>query len=48
MLSTLLQSDNAEFGVVLIERGQEVGGGEQRFGIGTVGKAGATGDRRDA
>ena len=36
MLSTLLQSDNAEFGVVLIERGQEVGGGEQRFGIGTV------------
>ncbi|HYI54621.1 MAG TPA: LON peptidase substrate-binding domain-containing protein [Microlunatus sp.] len=36
MLSTLLQSDHAEFGVVLIERGQEVGGGEQRFGIGTV------------
>ena len=36
MLSTLLQSENAEFGVVLIERGQEVGGGEQRFGIGTV------------
>ena len=36
MLSNLLQSDIAEFGVVLIERGQEVGGGEQRFGIGTV------------
>ncbi|HVK36179.1 MAG TPA: LON peptidase substrate-binding domain-containing protein [Microlunatus sp.] len=36
MLSTLLQSENAEFGVVLIERGQEVGGGEQRFGLGTV------------
>jgi Lon protease-like protein len=36
MLSTLLQSDTAEFGVVLIERGQEVGGGEKRFGLGTV------------
>lgn len=36
MLSTLLQSDAAEFGVVLIERGQEVGGGEKRFGLGTV------------
>lgn len=36
MLSNLLQTDAAEFGVVLIERGQEVGGGEQRFGLGTV------------
>ena len=36
MLSNLLQTETAEFGVVLIERGQEVGGGEQRFGIGTV------------
>jgi Lon protease-like protein len=36
MLSTMLQADTAEFGVVLIERGQEVGGGEHRFGIGTV------------
>ncbi|MDN5762998.1 MAG: LON peptidase substrate-binding domain-containing protein [Microlunatus sp.] len=36
MLSTLLQGDDARFGVVLIERGQEVGGGEQRFTIGTV------------
>jgi Lon protease-like protein len=36
MLSNLLQAETAEFGVVLIERGQEVGGGEQRFGIGTV------------
>ncbi len=25
-----------EFGVVLIERGSEVGGGDQRFGVGTV------------
>jgi Lon protease-like protein len=27
---------NREFGVVLIERGSEVGGGDSRFGIGTV------------
>lgn len=36
MLRELLASDPAEFGVVLIERGQEVGGGEQRFAHGTV------------
>jgi Lon protease-like protein len=36
MLSRVLQEDVSEFGVVLIERGQEVGGGEQRFGVGTV------------
>jgi Lon protease-like protein len=27
---------DGEFGVVLIERGQEVGGGDMRFGVGTV------------
>jgi uncharacterized protein len=27
---------DGEFGVVLIERGQEVGGGDARFGVGTV------------
>src|SRR5947199_9334117 len=27
---------DGEFGVVLIERGQEVGGGDSRFGVGTV------------
>jgi Lon protease-like protein len=27
---------NSEFGVVLIERGSEVGGGDERFGVGTV------------
>jgi Lon protease-like protein len=27
---------NREFGVVLIERGSEVGGGDSRFGVGTV------------
>ncbi len=36
MLSDLLKADTSEFGVVLIERGQEVGGGEHRFGVGTV------------
>lgn len=36
MLSKILGDEPAEFGVVLIERGQEVGGGEQRFTHGTV------------
>jgi len=36
MLAELLKTDSARFGVVLIERGWEVGGGEQRFGVGTV------------
>jgi Lon protease-like protein len=36
LLSRVLQEDDPEFGVVLIERGQEVGGGEKRFGVGTV------------
>ncbi len=36
MLSHILGQEPSEFGVVLIERGQEVGGGEQRFGFATV------------
>lgn len=36
MLSRILDTASAEFGVVLIERGREVGGGEQRFPFGTV------------
>jgi uncharacterized protein len=36
MMSRVLQQDIPEFGVVLIERGSEAGGGEQRFDIGTV------------
>ena len=36
MLSRILVDEPSEFGVVLIERGQEVGGGEHRFGFGTV------------
>lgn len=36
LLGDLLGAEPAEFGVVLIERGQEVGGGEKRFEIGTI------------
>ena len=36
MLSHMIEADSMDFGVVLIERGQEVGGGEQRFPFGTV------------
>ena len=36
MLTELLKADDLRFGVVLIERGREVGGGDQRFGIGTI------------
>jgi uncharacterized protein len=36
MLSELVASKDARFGVVLIERGWEVGGGDHRFGVGTV------------
>src|SRR5919112_4051876 len=36
MLSDLVKANDTRFGVVLIERGHEVGGGEQRFDIGTM------------
>ena len=36
MLSWVLGESEREFGVVLIERGSEVGGGDVRFGVGTV------------
>jgi Lon protease-like protein len=36
MLGAILADEPSEFGVVLIERGHEVGGGDQRMGIGTV------------
>ncbi|MFL2001676.1 LON peptidase substrate-binding domain-containing protein [Microbacterium sp. A1-JK] len=36
MLGMLLDEQPAEFGVVLIERGHEVGGGEKRFARGAV------------
>jgi uncharacterized protein len=36
MMGSILEEDRPQFGVVLIERGSEVGGGEQRFRFGTV------------
>lgn len=36
LLGDLMLSENPEFGVVLIERGVEVGGGDGRFPIGTI------------
>lgn len=36
MLGDLLDDPSPAFGVVLIERGHEVGGGDQRFGVGTM------------
>jgi Lon protease-like protein len=36
LLGDLVTSDNPEFGVVLIERGPEVGGSDKRIGIGTI------------
>ena len=36
MLAELIEAKKVRFGVVLIERGHEVGGGEQRFDVGTV------------
>jgi Lon protease-like protein len=36
MLSRILKDEPSEFGIVLIERGQEVGGGEHRFSVGTI------------
>ncbi len=36
LLGDLVSSEKPEFGVVLIERGKEVGGGEKRMSIGTI------------
>ncbi|MER7447892.1 LON peptidase substrate-binding domain-containing protein [Microbacterium sp. NPDC097977] len=36
MIGHLLDEEDPQFGVVLIERGQEVGGGDLRSGIGTM------------
>lgn len=36
MLAEVLQDEPPGFGVVLIERGQEVGGGDVRFDVGTI------------
>jgi Lon protease-like protein len=36
MMGAILEEDTPQFGVVLIERGHEVGGGEKRFDVGTL------------
>jgi Lon protease-like protein len=36
LLGDLLAEETPEFGVVLIEKGPEVGGGEKRMGVGTI------------
>jgi uncharacterized protein len=36
MVETLITQDDPEFGVTLIERGSEVGGGDRRFNVGTI------------
>lgn len=36
LLGDLIGQENPEFGVVLIERGAEVGGGDGRFNVGTI------------
>lgn len=36
LLGDLMLSENPEFGVVLIQRGAEVGGGDGRFDVGTI------------
>jgi Lon protease-like protein len=36
MLDVVLDRETLDFGVVLIERGHEVGGGDSRFGVGTL------------
>jgi uncharacterized protein len=36
LLGDLMLDANPEFGVVLIERGPEIGGGEKRLGVGTL------------
>lgn len=48
MLTEMFKADNAEFGVVLIERGQEVGGGEERFRVGTLARIQAVGSDQGA
>jgi Lon protease-like protein len=46
MMQRVLRGDG-EFGVVLIERGSEVGGGDTRFGVGTVARVVRAGELPD-
>ena len=48
MLGRLLESETPEFGVVLIERGHEVGGGEERSGVATMARVVEADAREDS
>lgn len=45
MLARILGEESTQFGVVLIERGQEVGGGDQRFAFGTLARIAQLGEQ---
>ena len=47
LLGDMMESEDPEFGVVLIERGQEVGGGEKRFALGTTARVAQIGSSED-
>jgi Lon protease-like protein len=47
LLGDMMESEDPEFGVVLIERGQEVGGGEKRFSLGTTARVAQIGSSED-
>ena len=47
LLGDMMEADDPEFGVVLIERGQEVGGGEKRFSLGTTARVAQIGSSED-
>jgi Lon protease-like protein len=47
LLGDMMEAEDPEFGVVLIERGQEVGGGEKRFSLGTTARVAQIGSSED-
>ncbi|WP_220475894.1 LON peptidase substrate-binding domain-containing protein [Alpinimonas psychrophila] len=47
LLGDMMEAEDPEFGVVLIERGQEVGGGEKRFSLGTTARVSQIGSSED-
>jgi Lon protease-like protein len=47
LLGDMMEAEDPEFGVVLIERGQEIGGGEKRFALGTVARVAQIGSSED-
>ncbi len=47
LLGDMMETEDPEFGVVLIERGQEVGGGEKRFALGTTARVAQIGSSED-